>query len=75
MDTEQLSKAQNDWSFSMDIWLENGKLMIANDGFITDNEADIKKSKHSGEYEGFFYYSKRKGTRNVLIGVINSINS
>jgi len=73
MNTTQLTKAQKDWGFSMTIWLENNRLYVADDGYITDNPADVKVGKHTGELNGLYYYYKRKGTVNVLRNVICSI--
>jgi hypothetical protein len=74
MNLEQLEQAQKEWGFSMDIWLKNGRIYVANDGYITDSPSDVKAGKHSGEYNGFFFYSKRKGTTNVLKSVISSFS-
>ena len=74
MNTTQLEIAKRIWGFSMDITLEGNRLIVANDGYITDNPAEVKSGKHAGEFEGFYYYSKRKGTANVLRNVILSIS-
>lgn len=73
MNTHQLEVAKKEWGFSMDITLENNRIYVAKDGYITDNKADVKMGKHAGVCNGLYYYSKRKQTTNSLINVIRSI--
>lgn len=72
MNSTQLEAAKKQWGFSMDLRLEENKIYVANDGYITDDP--IKMGKHTGEYEGFYYFSKRKGTANVLRSVIQTLS-
>jgi hypothetical protein len=71
MNEHHLEKAQKDWGFALDITLERNRLIVANDGFVTDEP--IKMGKHSGIYNGFYYQFKRKGNLGELISVIRSI--
>jgi hypothetical protein len=40
---------------------------------MSDRPEDARTGKHFGQHKGFSYYSKRKGTLNTLISVINVI--
>lgn len=71
MNEYHLLKAQKEWSHAMDITLENGKIHIANDGWISDNINDFKEGKHFGKCGSFVYFSKRKGNLNVIKNVIS----
>jgi len=74
MNIAHLEKARKVWGFAMDFSLNNGRLYVANDGWISDKPEDAAKiGKHFGQYKGFSYYTKRKGTLNVIINVINAI--
>lgn len=73
MNTTHLKKAQNAWGFAMDFSLKNNRLYVANDGWISDRPEDMKTGKHFGQYKGFSYFTKRKGTLNEIISVINVI--
>ncbi len=72
MNQNQLNIAQKTWGHSCDIWLEKNRIYTP-DGYITDNANDIKKSKHTGEHRGFFYFSKRRQTTPLLTNIINEI--
>lgn len=48
--------------------------MVAKDGYITDNKADITAKKKYGKFNGFYYQFTRKGYINVLIAVIRVIS-
>jgi hypothetical protein len=74
MNTAHLEKARKVWGFAMDFSLKDGRLYVANDGWISDQPEDAAKiGKYFGQYKGFSYYTKRKGTLNVIINVINVI--
>lgn len=72
MNAKQLDIAKREWGFAMDLRLENNKIYVANDGYITG--IPLKMGKHTGEYEGFYYFSARKGTVNVLRNVISTLS-
>jgi len=72
MNSAQLEAAKKEWGFSFDITLKENRIYVANDGYITDNP--IKPGKHTGEYKGFNYYSARRGTRNSLMNVIQTLS-
>jgi hypothetical protein len=74
MNTEQLIKAQKVWGWAMEITLEDGKIFVAKDGFITDNFADITAKKHYGEFRGYYYQFQSKRNTSDLINVIRSIS-
>ncbi len=74
MNEYQLRKAQKIYGYAMDITLDGNKLVVAKDGYITDNPADITAKKKFGEFKGFFYQFTRKGYRNELIAVIRAIS-
>ncbi len=73
MNTTHLEKAKEIYGFAMDFTLDGDRLYVANDGWISDRPEDVKTGKHFGQHRGFSYYSKRKGTLNTLISVINVI--
>jgi hypothetical protein len=73
MNTTHLEKAQNAWGFAMDFSLRDERLYVANDGWISDRPEDARTGKHFGQYKGFSYFTKRKGTLNTVINVINVI--
>ena len=73
MNTIHLEKARKAWGFAMDFSLDGNRLYVANDGWISDRPEDARTGKHFGQHKGFSYYSKRKGTLNTLISVINVI--
>ena len=73
MNTIHLEKAQNAWGFAMDFTLKSKRLYVANDGWISDRPEDVKTGKHFGQFKGFSYFTKRKGTLNTVINVINAI--
>lgn len=73
MNTIHLEKAQNAWGFAMDFTLKDKRLYVANDGWISDRPEDMRSGKHIGQHRGFSYYSKRRGTLNEIINVINVI--
>jgi hypothetical protein len=74
MNTEQLETAKKTWEFSMEITLRNGRIYVANSGYITDDVNDITAKKHSGYFNGFYYQFKKKGDVRDLIAVIKSIS-
>jgi len=74
MNTEQLEKAKKEYGYAMEITLEGNKLMVANDGFITDNQEDITAKKKFGEYNGFYYQYTKKGYIREMIRVIQTIS-
>lgn len=73
MNTTHLEKAQNAWGFAMDFTLKDKRLYVANDGWISDRPEDARTGKHFGQHKGFSYFTKRKGTLNTVISVINVI--
>lgn len=73
MNTTHLKKAKEIYGFEMDFSLENNRMYVANDGWISDRPEDMKTGKHFGEHKGFSYFTKRKGTLNTVINVINAI--
>ncbi len=73
MNSKQLEKARKEYGYSVEITLIGNKLMVAKDGYITDNKADITAKKKYGEFNGFYYQFTRKGYINVLIAVIRAI--
>lgn len=75
MNTTHLEKAQKAWGWSMTIKLENGRLYVANDGFITDNLEDITAKKRFGEFRGFYYQYKSKRNTMDIIRVIKSLSN
>jgi hypothetical protein len=73
MDTTHLNNAKKIYGFSLDFALKGNKLLVANDGFITDNAAEITAKKHSGSFNGLFYQYTKKGYKGELIAVIRAI--
>ncbi len=73
MNTTQLKIAQKIYGFGMDFVLDGNKLMVAEDGFVTDDLAEITAKKHSGEYNGFYYQYTKKGYVDEMIRVIQAI--
>ena len=73
MNTTHLEKAREAWGFAMDFTLDGNRLYVANDGWISDRPEDARIGKHFGQFKGFSYYSKRRGTLNEIINVINVI--
>jgi hypothetical protein len=73
MNTTHLEKAKEIYGFAMDFSLENNRLHVANDGWISDRPEDVRTGKHFGQYKGFSYFTKRRGALNTLISVINVI--
>jgi hypothetical protein len=73
MNTTHLEKAKEIYGFAMDFTLRNERLYVANDGWISDRPEDARIGKHFGQHRGFAYYSKRRGTLNGIINVINVI--
>ncbi|MDD4778788.1 MAG: hypothetical protein PHV53_10945 [Fermentimonas sp.] len=74
MNTEQLEKAKKTYGYAMTITLKGNKLLVAKDGYITDNQTDITAKKKFGEFNGFFYQFTKKGYINELIAVIKAIS-
>jgi hypothetical protein len=73
MNTTHLEKAKEIYGFAMDFTLDGNRLYVANDGWISDRPEDMRSGKHFGQHRGFAYYSKRRGTLNGIINVINVI--
>jgi hypothetical protein len=73
MNTPHLEKAKEIYGFAMDFSLKNKRLYVANDGWISDRPEDVRTGKHFGKHKGFSYFTKRKGTLNTVINVINVI--
>lgn len=74
MNQTHLERAKKIYGFSMGFSLNGNKLMVANDGFITDNKADITAEKHSGSLGGYFYQFKKKGHIGEMVAVIRAIS-
>jgi hypothetical protein len=74
MNTNQLKIANDSWGWSIDITLINGKIYVANCGFITDNANDITAKKHYGCLDGFYYQYTNKRYRGELINVLRAIH-
>ena len=74
MNTTHLEKARKIYGFAMDLSLDGNKLRVANDGYITDNPADITAKKHSGNMNGYYYQFTKKGYQCEIIAVIRAIS-
>ncbi len=74
MNTTQLEIAKKIYGYEMEFSLSGNKLMVANDGFITDDLTEITAKKHSGEFGGFYYQYTKKGYISEMRRVIQAIS-
>lgn len=74
MNTTQLEIVTKLYGFGMELSLRGNKLMVANDGFVTDDLTEITAKKHSGKFGGFYYQYTKKEYISEMIRVIQAIS-
>lgn len=73
MNETDLKKAEDMYGFGMEFSLgKNGRLYVANDGYITRNEKGV--GKRSLFFNGCWIQYNKKGYIRELAAVVNAIN-